>query len=329
MKRFVGFDLGRLLATGRLHAVAAAVVGSAVVGGVASHQAGKKQASAASSAADAQYKAAQDSIAFQRESRDLARADLAPFINFATGGNKYPGGTTQGMLSQADQTQQNFNWQAYLAANPDVAQNWIGHYGKGTPDGAWEHYQMYGQNEGRAFTPTVAAKNKPPTGYYSPDSPLGQLGTILTPEGQSAYLKNNPLFTLALNNLDRQSNNAYLGRGKLGSASNQLVNNAFLAGIPLLQNQTSNLFNAVNIGQSSAAGQANNTLLSGQNIANTIEGAGNAQASGIIGAGNAAAQGLYGIGNSLGQAAGTYAWFNKPNGAVVQQDPNGYQPFLR
>jgi len=58
--------------------VAAAVVGStvsAVVGGIVSSKAAK-------SAARAQGKAADQSVAFQRESRDIAREDLQPFRDF-------------------------------------------------------------------------------------------------------------------------------------------------------------------------------------------------------------------------------------------------------
>lgn len=60
-------------------AVAGIVAGGALVGGAASIYASNSQASAARHAANAQKAAAGDSIAFQRESRDLARDDLQPF----------------------------------------------------------------------------------------------------------------------------------------------------------------------------------------------------------------------------------------------------------
>jgi hypothetical protein len=42
-------------------------------------------------------------------------------------------------------TQEDFNWQAYLAANPDVANSTFGV----SPERAWEHYSNYGVNEGK------------------------------------------------------------------------------------------------------------------------------------------------------------------------------------
>ena len=58
--------------------VAAAVVGTSLASGYLSSRAAKK-------AAQAQAKSADQSIAFQRESRDLAREDLQPFREFGEG----------------------------------------------------------------------------------------------------------------------------------------------------------------------------------------------------------------------------------------------------
>ena len=58
--------------------IATAVVGSAIIGGVVSSRASKQ-------AAQAQGKSADKSVAFQRESRDLAREDLQPFREFGEG----------------------------------------------------------------------------------------------------------------------------------------------------------------------------------------------------------------------------------------------------
>lgn len=55
----------------------AALIGSAVIGGVA-------QGSAAKKAAKAQSKAASDDIAFQRETRDIVRGDFAPAREIGT-----------------------------------------------------------------------------------------------------------------------------------------------------------------------------------------------------------------------------------------------------
>lgn len=63
--------------------------------------------SAASQATDAQVRGAENSIAFQKESRDLARADLAPYAQF--GQQQLPG--LQGLMSTQGQ-------QDFLSSNP-------------------------------------------------------------------------------------------------------------------------------------------------------------------------------------------------------------------
>ncbi len=132
---------------------------------------------------------------------------------------------------------------------------------------------------------------------------LAPLGSLLTAQGQTDYLRSNPLFQIAMDKLDRTSNNTFLGRGKLGDATDQLMKNAFLAGQPLLQQQTGNLFNAVNLGQSSAAGQANTSLAGANNVSDLITGIGNSNAAGGIGAANAQAQGSQNIALTAGLAA--------------------------
>ncbi len=61
--------------------VAAAVVGSAVVGGVMSNKASKTQAQAASQASDTQYLTQQEANALQKEMYDQNRADMEPWRN--------------------------------------------------------------------------------------------------------------------------------------------------------------------------------------------------------------------------------------------------------
>lgn len=176
---------------------------------------------AARKAAEQQAKAGKDAIAFQRETRDLAREDLQPFREFG------------------------------------------------------------GRN-------------------------IGRLQNMLTPQGQVSYLRANPIFNMALENANRQTNNAFLGQGLTGDARQALANNTLLAAQPLLQQQTGNLFNAVNMGQSAAAGQANTALNTGSNVSNLLTQIGNSQAAGTVGAQNAytaATQGLLNLGGQIGGAA--------------------------
>ena len=137
---------------------------------------------------------------------------------------------------------------------------------------------------------------------------INSLNELLTPEGQADYLQNNPLATLALDNANQATLNSAAARGKLGSGSTlqSLTDNFLLTSLPLLQNQQNQLFNAVNLGQSSAAGQANTSLQTGNSLSNLITGQANALASGTIGAANARQQGinnLLSLGGSLGSAA--------------------------
>ena len=59
--------------------VAAAVIGSAVVGGVSSYQAGKSQEKAAKKAAESQEAIADENVALQRELANQQREDFAPW----------------------------------------------------------------------------------------------------------------------------------------------------------------------------------------------------------------------------------------------------------
>jgi len=178
---------------------------------------------AANKAAAQQAASTDKSIALQRESRDLARADLAPFVEFGQG-------------------------------------------------------------------------------YIDP------LQQLLTPEGQMDYLNSNPLFDLALDKTNKASLASNAARGLLNSGSTlaELNDNALLTAFPMLQNQTNNLFNALNIGQSSAAGQANTALTTGNAIADLTVQKGNALASGTVGAANARQQGFNNLLNLGGQLGAAY-----------------------
>ena len=119
---------------------------------------------------------------------------------------------------------------------------------------------------------------------------LPQIQNLLTPEGQAAYVgENNPLFQAALANLNKQTAQqaAIRGRTGAGDTKQNYLQNWQAAAMPYLQNQQNMLFNAAGLGQSSAAGQANQSMIAGQNIGNTLTDIGAARAGGIVGAANA------------------------------------------
>ncbi len=124
------------------------------------------------------------------------------------------------------------------------------------------------------------------------ENQLTPLAQILTSQGQSDYLENNPIFQASLKNMNEQvlNNAAVRGRLNAGDTRQRFADNFQAAALPLLSFQSNNLFNAANMGQSSAAGQANNTLTTSANIGNTMTGIGNAQAAGLIGRANAQSQ---------------------------------------
>jgi len=124
------------------------------------------------------------------------------------------------------------------------------------------------------------------------ENQLTPLAQILTSQGQSDYLENNPIFQASLKNMNEQvlNNAAVRGRLNAGDTRQRFADNFQAAALPLLSFQSNNLFNAANMGQASAAGQANNTLTTSANIGNTMTGIGNAQAAGLIGRANAQSQ---------------------------------------
>ena len=120
---------------------------------------------------------------------------------------------------------------------------------------------------------------------------LQPLQNMLTSDGQMQYLQNNPIFNASLKNMNEQvlNNAAVRGRLNAGDTRQRFFDNFQAAALPLLSYQSNNLFNAANMGQASAAGQANTSLTTGQNIGNTLTDIGNARASGIVGRANAQA----------------------------------------
>lgn len=120
-------------------------------------------------------------------------------------------------------------------------------------------------------------------------SQLTPLAQMISPQGQVDYLQNNPIFQASLKNMNEQvlNNAAVRGRLNAGDTRQRFADNFQAAALPLLSYQTNNLFNAAQLGQSSAAGQANSSLTTGSNIGNTLTDIGNARAAGLVGAANA------------------------------------------
>lgn len=123
---------------------------------------------------------------------------------------------------------------------------------------------------------------------------LPDLQNMLSLEGQSDFLRNNPLFNQALERFDTDTGKFAASRGRLGAGDTreELFNNFFRAGGPLLQNQIDNLIKSALIGDAAAIGSANATTNVGSNIADIIGSIGSASAAGSLGQASATAQGV-------------------------------------
>ena len=117
-------------------------------------------------------------------------------------------------------------------------------------------------------------------------SQINPLLELFDPQGQSDFLTANPLFNASLDSINKATMNNRAARGKLGSGGTlkALQNNFTTTALPFLNNQQNQLFNAINLGQSSAAGQANTALNTNNSIANMLGQQGDVRAAGIVGA---------------------------------------------
>lgn len=145
-------------------------------------------------------------------------------------------------------------------------------------------------DEARAARLSADEKLSPFTQFGA--AQLTPLAQMISPQGQIDYLQNNPIFQASLRNMNEQvlGNAAVRGRLNAGDTRQRFADNFQAAALPLLNYQTNNLFNAANLGQSSAAGQANTALTTGSQIGNTLTDIGNARAAGLIGRVNAQQQ---------------------------------------
>lgn len=254
--------------------VAAAVVGSAIVGGVMSSQA---QADAADSAAAAQTNASKNAIAQQKYQFDQMSKLLSPYSQAATG------------------TPAAFNAAKYLADNPDVAADpkW-----SLDPEG---HWLQIGKKEGRADPGMTEAI---PGSLTMQRDMLGLNGN----DAQSAALKsltNSSQFAA----LSQQGENAILqnasATGGLRGGNTQSALAQFRPALlaQMINDQYSRLGGMTSLGENAAAQQGNQGMQSATNIANLLQQQGASQAGLALAQGQSQAN----MWNTLGGAVGTFA----------------------
>jgi hypothetical protein len=262
--------------------VAAAIVGGAVVSGVASNSAAKKSARAAQSASDTQSQQAYAAMEQQNEQFNRVQELLSPYSQAATGGH--------------------FDWGRYLRENPDVAAD---PYFSQRPQ---EHYDRFGKYEGRAYTGTQ--------GSLEAQQNLAGLNGAEAQGRAISGIENSPYFS----GLVKQGENAILQNasatgglrgGNTQAALAQVRPNMLAAAI---DQQYQRLGGLTSLGQNAAAGVGN----AGMNAANAnsqlLGQVGAAQAGGYLAQGRAQAQGINGIASAFGTAAPQLAgYFNQPS----------------
>lgn len=113
---------------------------------------------------------------------------------------------------------------------------------------------------------------------------IGALSDMLTPEGQYGYLDSNPMFQAAVDYTGDQlkASGAAAGRFNSGGTVDQLFKNYLATGETFIGNQFNRLLTPVQIGQSSAAGQAANIMNTGQNVAGIYGNQGDVLAANMI-----------------------------------------------
>jgi hypothetical protein len=132
--------------------------------------------------------------------------------------------------------------------------------------------------------------------------PFGQVGqqaldqsSFLTdPNQQFQFLQENPLFKLALENANRQTQQtaAAGSRSSAGDTLQQLSNNVLLQASPLIGQQKQSIAGLLDFGRGVATSQANVETGVGSQISPLLQDIGNIQAAGGIGAANARAGGV-------------------------------------
>jgi hypothetical protein len=124
-----------------------------------------------------------------------------------------------------------------------------------------------------------------------------QAGFLTDPNAQFDFVQNNPLFKLALENANRQTNQSAAAGGRLsaGDTLQDLSSNVLLQASPLIQQQKQSISQLLGLGTGIAENQANIDIGSTSDIANLITGGAAAQAAGKVGAANARTAGAQGL----------------------------------
>lgn len=301
-----------------------AVAGATVVGGVVA-------SSSAKSAANAQTDAANSANALSQSQYNQTRQDNLPFLNNGTAASNqlaYRLGlsasptsySNYNTTSNPDQSEANFNSSAYLAANPDVANptNWAGT--------AYQHYQQYGQNEGRAFT-----YNTSPTDATTQQNTAQQDPNYgsLTRNFNTTDLTNDPIYQAAL---AQGMQSGTQGINNLAAANGSLNSGATLKALTRFgQSESATLgndaYNRYNTNNTNTYNRLAGVSGSGQTASNTVGAAGatntNALSNTAIGLGNSRGASAISQGNSISNGVNSISNYYQQQQMLNQLNNNG------
>lgn len=139
------------------------------------------------------------------------------------------------------------------------------------------------------------------------ETDLSGLGALVTdPEAQKSFIQDNPFFE-ALATRSQEgilSGAAASGKAFAGGTAEALQTSLLTLGSDLLNQNISQRLNLANLGQSSAAGQANISTGTAANVGNLLVEQGEAQASGILGQKAARVKTINDIANLAATGAG-------------------------
>jgi len=126
-------------------------------------------------------------------------------------------------------------------------------------------------------------------GFFSPFQGVGQRGIeqsefLGDPQAQFDFLQNNPLFKLALQNANQQTQSGAAAGGRLsaGDTLQQLSNNVLLSASPLIDRQRQDILDQLGFGANIAGQQAGIETGRGLNVADLQTDVGAARAGGIV-----------------------------------------------
>jgi hypothetical protein len=142
--------------------------------------------------------------------------------------------------------------------------------------------------------------------FFEPFAGVAERGVDLSgflgdPEAQFGFLERNPLFNLALENVNRQTQQAAASRGRLsaGDTLQQLASNVLLSAQPLISGQKQDIRDLLNLGVGVAGSQANIETGQAARVGNLLTDVGAAEAAGVVGAQSARTAGSQGAIESL------------------------------